>query len=837
MADFKIVVIKDGKPTNLTSGDAAEAPSLTDGTTVISGGTITGSSSITATTLTDGTASINLGAISGATTITATGAVEGGSLTDGTATISAGSLTGGVAATFSGAVEGGSLTDGTATISAGSLTGGVAATFSGAVEGGSLTDGTATITGGAVSGVTTLTTTGDVTIGGNAGVSGDLTVQGDIISRGSVDIVVEDQFLELGNNNVSTTPFAGGYVQVNAKAGDLVFVAESFTNPDTIQLTEEGDASPTYKTASIQITTLLANGGVPANSPSFGIDDKDGNPVTFTFATDFSGATIAEQADALATAINGNAAFRAVSDEVDTVIIQYPAAQSGGAGAIVFNLNGGSGAATTQNFGGNPQLPAGTVFMVSGLTDNAGNNGLYVVATTGQNGNNGTITIDTTPANAVQWCQNDLATATEEGSVTLVQLYVQAVSDGVITDSSSSAIAQGVLADSFQTFASEANFTDGYAVVGASAVTTTLQNAYDNGSQINNTNTGTPFQVSGAGTITLDSDATGQVQNVGDLTQSGSINIKTGDDGINPAGSISILSENDMAISMITDLSAEATLTIGAYTPAGANQNSSNSLVLKGDEVSTVVRFNAGAAISASDTLAFGTMVTQSTLTVTAQPADGESIELIIGANSYTVNFSNAASEVSFTGGVANIDRSTSNNQIAADLATLFNSITDINGTSATNVATLAVDLGVAANEFDMTLSARSYVDSTAGSVIEWTPTEQEAVVVPANNDVTGFGYYFAGVNRDTVGGAAIGETVEVEISGTVSCDTTNATGTFLSGTPVYMNGGANSGFITPTATSTSGEVVFQVGILLQYDSGSNSATVLLQPQFIAEIA
>ena len=81
-----------------------------------------------------------------------------------------------------------------------------------------------------------------------------------------------------------------------------------------------------------------------------------------------------------------------------------------------------------------------------------------------------------------------------------------------MTDSNGDAIASGTLADSFQKFASLANFTNGYSIVGASS--TSLQVAYDNGSQINNTNTGTPFQVAGDGTITLSTNANGPVSNL-----------------------------------------------------------------------------------------------------------------------------------------------------------------------------------------------------------------------------------------------------------------------------------------------------------------------------------
>ena len=59
----------------------------------------------------------------------------------------------------------------------------------------------------ATDGVTTnsLTTTGDASIGG------DLTVAGDIISRGTVDLVVQDNFIDLNAGNDSQTALSSGF--------------------------------------------------------------------------------------------------------------------------------------------------------------------------------------------------------------------------------------------------------------------------------------------------------------------------------------------------------------------------------------------------------------------------------------------------------------------------------------------------------------------------------------------------------------------------------------------------------------------------------------------------
>lgn len=61
-----------------------------------------------------------------------------------------------------------------------------------------------------VSGITTFT--GNLTIGGyttfnnDVTVNGDLNVDGNIVSRGQVDVVIQDSFLDLNMGNTTTSP-------------------------------------------------------------------------------------------------------------------------------------------------------------------------------------------------------------------------------------------------------------------------------------------------------------------------------------------------------------------------------------------------------------------------------------------------------------------------------------------------------------------------------------------------------------------------------------------------------------------------------------------------------
>ena len=58
--------------------------------------------------------------------------------------------------------------------------------------------------------VTGGTTTDTLTVTGDASVGGDFTVTGDIISRGAVDLVVQDNFIDLNFGNTTTTVESGG---------------------------------------------------------------------------------------------------------------------------------------------------------------------------------------------------------------------------------------------------------------------------------------------------------------------------------------------------------------------------------------------------------------------------------------------------------------------------------------------------------------------------------------------------------------------------------------------------------------------------------------------------
>jgi hypothetical protein len=64
-------------------------------------------------------------------------------------------------------------------------------------------------------------------VNGDAGITGNLTVSGDIISQGQVNVLISDSFLDLASGNIGTSALAGGFT-VNVKKA-TGFTAETVT--------------------------------------------------------------------------------------------------------------------------------------------------------------------------------------------------------------------------------------------------------------------------------------------------------------------------------------------------------------------------------------------------------------------------------------------------------------------------------------------------------------------------------------------------------------------------------------------------------------------------------
>ena len=105
--------------------------------------------------------------------------------------------------------------------------------------------------------VTGGTTTDTLSVTGDASVSGNLDVAGDIISRGAVDLVIQDNFIDLNFANSTTTAESGGLtIQMNRASG---FTAGTVT---TFVAGSAGVSNPTFTYTDATGTTVLQAGDV-----------------------------------------------------------------------------------------------------------------------------------------------------------------------------------------------------------------------------------------------------------------------------------------------------------------------------------------------------------------------------------------------------------------------------------------------------------------------------------------------------------------------------------------------------------------------------------------------
>ena len=91
----------------------------------------------------------------------------------------------------------------------------------------------------------------------DASIGGDLTVSGDVISRGSVDVIISDQFLDLAFGNTTTTATSGGItVSMNRNSG---FTASTVT---TFVAGVNGVSNPTFTSTDAGSSSLFAAGDI-----------------------------------------------------------------------------------------------------------------------------------------------------------------------------------------------------------------------------------------------------------------------------------------------------------------------------------------------------------------------------------------------------------------------------------------------------------------------------------------------------------------------------------------------------------------------------------------------
>lgn len=650
------------------------------------------------------------------------------------------------------------------------------------------------------------TIAGDAQITGNAQINGNLTVSGDIVSRGAVDVVLQDQFLELANGQTSTTAAAAGYAATISAASAITYNVASFTAPVTITLTADNTAGrATFFTGSAAITTNLT-----AND-TLAVQNAAASASTFTaVASGASGLQFNVGADAevtasnLATVINAQSDFRATAFGA-TILIQLVADAGGNSPTIVYTQVGGSGAVTAVNFSNNPIIPANTVIMISDL-DVTSNDGIYAVASTAAD----TITIKNAAAvnSQAPFLQTAVAVGTESGAnaVNFIDLYVQAVADGAVLRDPVGPVAKGALVDNFQSLATDLSFQNTYTIVGAGE--TTLQQAYDSGAAI-------VTDASGPVALTLSADNQGfSVQ--GSSGGNGDVSIG-GTTAVN-----SFVVGASGAASSIT--STGQNLTMGTATSGNVSLTSAGTSVVDSNDAMTIrMDADANAAkdilIQANNANAGGS----ATGNVKIDADDEVQLQIAAGAKLTIANATSAFTntvQVDTTAGmkfggsgtqiVDFVDQDAMTDNAANKIASQQSIKAYVDSRGLTNFATT------------VTMVADENIDFGEVVAVKISGGDEGRAILADPNAASSSSIVGICITAGTTGAAG---TLTVATSGKVS-GLSNVT----AGAAVYASVSA-AGALQSTAPTASGDTIYQIGY------GTAAGQVALQLAFVAELA
>jgi hypothetical protein len=124
-------------------------------------------------------------------------------------------------------------------------------------------------------------------VNGDAGITGNLTVSGDIISQGQVNVLISDSFLDLASGNVGTSALAGGFT-VNVKK------ATGFTAETVTTFVAGSTSGPTFTVSGG--STVFADGDIvqisgAAVAANNGLYVVDGTPVAGVVTVKGTGGT------------------------------------------------------------------------------------------------------------------------------------------------------------------------------------------------------------------------------------------------------------------------------------------------------------------------------------------------------------------------------------------------------------------------------------------------------------------------------------------------------------------------------------------------------------------
>lgn len=240
--------------------------------------TISGSLSAGASTLGNTTVGGTLG-VSGAATLSDTLSVAGASTLDSLAVTNNASVGGTLGVTGAATLSSTLAVSGNATVG-GTLGVTGKATMSGdmQVNGNSVLGGTMSVAGAATMS-DTLNVSGVAVFSDDVNVAGDLTVNGSIVSRGQVDVVISDAFLDLAFGDYSGAVTSGGFtVSMNKASG---FTVEDVTD----FAAASGGADPSFTVSgatsfAIGDIVAIANAGDSENDGLFAIKAIAGSVIS-----------------------------------------------------------------------------------------------------------------------------------------------------------------------------------------------------------------------------------------------------------------------------------------------------------------------------------------------------------------------------------------------------------------------------------------------------------------------------------------------------------------------------------------------------------------------------
>lgn len=670
---------------------------------------------------------------------------------------------------------------------------------------------------------TALETTETLKVGKDASIGGDLTVTGDIVSRGSVNLVVQDPVIDLGIGNTSTTAQAGGFTfSLNRNSG---FTAETITAS-----TNSGSSTSGAPELTASGATSFASGDLLVLT---GSDNNNGIFVV----NSVSGSTIVLKGTG-GSSISGNLPF--AQNQVETETGQTATAYKVDIKVLIvadgINFN---------DAGGSPYA-VGTVietYQTNAVESDFTSNGDYkeLGAATSLQG-----AYDTAPQGTITTAgSNDIAFtlasgnftvqngSVDFGSSTALSTFNLDTSGAITVDSSGAGISIGV--------AGASDFTTSAGAITVSGVGLNLAGG---NAEIDVTTTGaldlnsSAFTLD-ATTISIDGTDAGNLTITGadlligtvtsgelDLTSAGLMDVNAGANlDIDVTGTYDMLSSGTFTIAGTGNSSVTATsgdLTLQTATSGGIIVNSVSVLDVFSDDDTTIqMDATSGAKVLAINANNAGV-------------AGGDTAKIELDAKTNVEIQINNASKVN-----------------VQNAQTIFNNTIQADGTAGLkfgaggNLVDTILDEDTMASDDVNALatqqSIKAYVDSNgianfskiATMVADETIAVGKVVCVKITGGNEGraqLAQATAGSSRGNVIGISItsgnaGDTIQVAQAGVIG-----GLSGLTAGGKIYLSDAGATGATQNTAPSDAGDIVFQVGF------GKSSTELIIAPSFIMEL-